>query len=223
MREDRDLTPESAATKLGGALLEAGKTKEALKILTRAVADNPSSELAIDLLSQALENANGDAMPPAIDALRQAVFANPDNESIVQLLARTIVRTGKIDDAVKVLKTAVANARNRNKFSASKLQVAVGDIFAESNRTDEAILAYEEALKIRGIEKNKAVAPGDKDFASRVIRKMVETLKKAGRIDEANLLLRNSRSILGGDIAIFKGFVKLFREVGDDPEALKVV
>ena len=50
-----DLSPENAAVKLGDALIKAGKSGEAVEILSRTIADNPDNLLAIDFLRQAIQ------------------------------------------------------------------------------------------------------------------------------------------------------------------------
>ena len=192
MGVDGDLSPERAATKLGAALVEDGRTKEALGVLTRAVADSPANNKAIDLLGQAINGVDGRSLSPAIEALRQAVFANPGNQSLIHLLAETIAKTGEIEGAVRVLRDALSKP-GKNKYSASRYQMAIGDIFAGSNRTDAAIAAYRKALAIRGIKDKTSSAFDDKDFAIRVINKMVKALRKANRGAEAEKLLRDSR------------------------------
>ncbi|MEZ5346034.1 MAG: tetratricopeptide repeat protein [Pyrinomonadaceae bacterium] len=224
MRSDGELTPESASTKLGGALLESGKSQEALEILTRAISDDPANAEALDLLSQALENADSKSLPSAIEALRQAVFANPDNQSLVQMLADTLAKNEQPDDAIRVLQDAIEKSGSTNKYSASKFQLAIGDIFADSNRTDEAIAAYKKALAIRGIQKDAGVAADDKDFAIRVINKMVTALRKANRGPEAEQLLNDSRGLFGkNDTEIEKQRIDLLIDSGKKEAALKAV
>ncbi len=224
MRNDGELMPESASTKLGGALLESGKPQEALEILTRAISDDPENAEALDLLSQALENADSKYLPSAIEALRQAVFANPSNQSFVQMLADTLAKSGQADDAIRVLEDAIDKSGETNKYSASKFQLAIGDIFAESNRTDEAIAAYKKALAIRGIQKDSGIAADDKDFAIRVINKMVNALRKANRGSEAERLLNDSRELFGrNDTEIEKQRIDLLIDLGKKEEALQAV
>jgi len=225
MQHDGDLSPQAAATKLGEVLLQVKKNDEALKVLTRAVSDNPGNRKAISLLTLALENADNKALASPIEALRQAVFANPTNRSLVELLARTITRTGKIDAAIKVLRLAVNRSYEKNKFSASNLEIVVGDIFAESNRVDESISAYHRALGIRGIKLDRLEKDDEKkDFAYRVIDKIVMLLKKSDRNDEAKQLLKNSILFFGdSDVRLSKLRIRLLRDIGKAREALREV
>ena len=219
-----DISPENATPKLGIALLEAGKNKEALKILNQAIADDPRDPLTIDLLRNALDNASEDSLEPSISALRQAVFANSESEVLVVLLAQTIARTGEIEDAAKVIENAVEKSGKKDAKSASDLQVAVGDIYADSKQVNKAIAAYEKALKIRGVEKNKLVAATNKDFALRVFGKMIQALKRANRMDEAKTLIESSRPLFGKDsLDLNKEHINLLRETGREKEALEMI
>lgn len=199
MRRNDDLSPKAAAVKLGETLLSAGRNKEALKVLTRAVSNSPGNAKAIALLIRTLEITDTKSLSSTIEALRQAVFVNPYKRSLVESLARTIAKTGQIDEAIRVLRNAVDKSTERNKFLASNLQVAIGDMFAEYERTDEAILAYQKALSIRGIEGGKRFKDDSKDFARRVLNKMVLVLKKSNRADEAETLLKNYLPIFSSE------------------------
>ncbi len=222
--EGGGLSAEKAATKLGAALLEAGENDEALEVLTRAVSDRPKNSAALDLLERALENAEGKSLISAISALRQAVYANPDNQGLVHLLAETIVKSGEVDSAVRVLSSAVEKAVGKNRYSASKYQLAIGDIFAESNRTDEAMAAYRKALSIRGIKNGETAPDDDLDFAKRVIDRMVRALRRANRGAEAERLLQDSKLLWGKNtVDLDKQRIDLLFSIGKKKEALQTV
>lgn len=224
MQQDGNLSPSAAAVRLGEVLLEVGKNSEAQEVLTRAVAESPRDGKAIALLTQVLATAKKESLASPIEALRQAVFANPGNRSLVELLAQTLARTGRIDDAIRVLRTAVGRSLEKNRLSASNLQVAVGDIFAQSNRVDEAISAYRRALEIRGITSDRRILDDNKDFAIRVISKMVRTLKKVNRENEAELLIRNFTPLFGGDdVQLGRLKINLLLEIGKHRAALSEV
>ncbi|HEX8637152.1 MAG TPA: tetratricopeptide repeat protein, partial [Pyrinomonadaceae bacterium] len=101
-----DLSPESAALKLGEAYLKSGKTREATEIFSRAVADDPENAAAVEMLRRSLESGDAGAAATAVESLQQAVFANPENPALIVLLAQTQARAGRIDEANKVLQTA---------------------------------------------------------------------------------------------------------------------
>lgn len=224
MAQDGDLTPESAAYKLGEALLEAGKNVEALSILTRAVSDSPENLEVVELLSLALENADSKSLSPAIEALRQAVFSNPDNLSLNQLLAQTIARSGKVDDAAKFLIEAANKFLLKDKNTAASFQVSLGDIYTEANRTDEAIAIYKKALQTRGIVQQELANSDDRDFAFLVINKMITTYKKAKRFEDAKIIVDTYRKLFGkDDLSLDKEFIGILRENGKKDYALTTI
>lgn len=222
--QDGELTSENASLKLGEALLETGQNEEALSILTLAVSDSPENLEAVELLSQALENVKGESLGPAIEALRQAVYANPGNLSLSQILAQTLARSGKIDDAAKILTESVKKYQKEDKNTAADFQVTLADVYAESNRTNEAINSYKDALKIRGINKNEITTDDDRDFAFTVINKMVDLYKKDNRFDEAKYLIETSRSLFGDDdTSLDREYIDLLRQNGKKDEALQAI
>jgi tetratricopeptide (TPR) repeat protein len=98
------LSPETASMKLGSALLKAGRTREASETLSALIADDPGNTSALDLLREALENANPETGAIALESLKQAVFANPENLSLVELLAQLEAKSGRLDDAIQLLR-----------------------------------------------------------------------------------------------------------------------
>lgn len=143
-----DLSPETASLKLGGAYLTGGKTREAVEIFSRAVADNPDNAGAVEMLRLSLESGDAGAAAIAVESLQQAVFANPENPALIVLLAQTQARAGRFDEASKVLQTASARVAESDRVSAGNLQIALGDLMAKAKRTDEAVAAYQKSLNV---------------------------------------------------------------------------
>lgn len=224
MGTQEELSPEAASLKLGEALIESGETKEAVEILSRSVADDPDNLQAIELLREAIDAADGNAAATAIQALQQAVFANPDNTSLIILLAQVQTRTGKIDDAAKVLRDATLKLADKDKSSAANLQVTLGDIYFGANRFDEAIAVYQNALAVRGVANDELVGEADRDFAIRVYDKMISTFKKANRPNDAKALIERARTLFGNkDLFAEKQMISFYRETGKKNEALQAV
>ena len=190
------LAPESASLKLGEALTKAGQTREAVELLSLSVADEPDNQEAIDLLSEAVKTADESASAVAVESLKQAVYANPGNTSLIVLLAKVQAKAGKTDDAAKVLQNASSELTAKDENSAANLQTVLGDIFLEKNRYEEAVTAYQSALTIRGIGETEAVAPDRRDFAIRIFDKIIETYKKANRPNEAKAVIDRARLVL---------------------------
>ena len=134
MGERADLSPEGATVKYGQALLESGETREAIGVLSRAAADNSENEEAVKQLRRAVESANADEAATAIPALQQAVYANPENVSLVEILTKLQIRTGKKAEALQTVRTL--RARNQDNYSLLRLEAK---ILADGGKTDEAV------------------------------------------------------------------------------------
>lgn len=218
-----NLAPENAAVKLGEALIQNNEYTEAVEILSRTIADSPENLEAIDLLRQAIQNGDGKSSNATLESLQQAVFANPTNPVLVALLADVQARSGKTDDAVKTIKSSIA-ASSTDKTSIANLQVALGDIYVQANRSNEAISAYEDSLKTFGISSAALTTEDEREFATKVFEKMINAYKSAGRVNEARAVIERARVVLGNsELFSDKQLVNLFRETGKKNEALQAV
>jgi tetratricopeptide (TPR) repeat protein len=221
---EETLTPDRATVKLGSALIAVRREKEAVEILSRAIADNPQNDEAIELLRQALESTDAGNSAVAIESLQQAVFANPENISLIQFLAQIQADGGRVGEAAKTLREAAAKIEPTNKNAAAALQIKLGDIYAESDRHDEAIAAYQNALLLRGIEKGNVVSDDARDFAINVYDKIIRIYKNTNRTAEAKTFIENSRPVFGDDdLFADRQIIEMFRETGKKQEALQAV
>lgn len=219
-----ELSPENASVKLGGALLDAGEIAEAVGILSRAVADNPENEQAIGLLREAIENADARTSATAEQPLIEAVFANPENASLVVLLAQTEARAGRIDEAAKVLRDSSTKLGAKNKIAAANLQIVLGDIFAGAERYGDAAAVYENALTTRGIADTSVIREDERDFAVRVFEKMIQNFKRAERLNDAKIVIERARRLFGKtDLFPDKQLITFYRETGKTTDALQTV
>jgi len=224
MGGDGNLSPESATLKLGTALLRTGKSKEALELFSQVVADDPENNEAIESLREAVNSVDATSAALAIESLRQAVFANPTNLTLITFLAEIQIRAGKIDDAAKTLRDSSTRLADSDKFAAASLQVALGDIFVKSKRTDDAVKAYQAALKVRGIEDSEPVTDSDRDFTVGVFEKIIQTYKNANRPNEAKSAIEKARQLLGkDDLFADRQMISFYREAGKKAEALESV
>ncbi len=106
MGNQETLTPDNASVKLGSALIEAGRSKEAVEILSRAIADDPENVQSIELLRKALESADTNTAAAAVESLRQALFANPENIVLVRLLSDIYRVSGSRQEALQIIRAA---------------------------------------------------------------------------------------------------------------------
>ena len=218
-----ELSPETASLKLGEALINTGETGEAVDILSRAIADNPESEQSIELLRQALETTDGSSVVKAISALQQAVNANPDNISLMIVLAKSQARTGKIEDASNFLLAQAARIGQKDGVSSAVLQVALGDIYLTAERFSEAINAYQNALKVFGVNNNDPVAENEREFSRSVNEKMIIAYKKANRFQDAVQTIRALRAKNIFDASLLRLEATTLTESGKVDEAVTLM
>lgn len=224
MGGDGNLLPESANLKLGSALLKAGKNKEALEIFSQAVADDPENTEAIEKLREVVVSVDSASAALSIESLQQAVFANPTNLTLITFLAEVQTKAGKIEDAAKLLRDTSARLAENDKFAAANLQVALGDIYVKAKKIDDAVKAYQTALKVRGIEENEPVTDSDRDFTIVVFEKIIQTYKNASRHDDAKNAIEKARRLLGKtDLFADRQTISFYREAGKKNEALAAV
>lgn len=219
-----DLSPEFASLKLGSALIKANQTGEAIEILSRAVADDPENTEAVDLLKQAVDSGAISASEATLEALQQAVFANPSNIALIKMLAQAQARAGKIYDAVRSLNSSISSLIDTDKASAADLQVYIGDLYTEANRTDEAAVAYNQALKINGVDKGELITEEDREFATSVFGKLIQNYKNADRINDAKTIIERARALLDkSDLFADRQLISLMRETGNGLNALQTI
>ncbi len=220
----QDLAPENASLRLGKALLKANRDKEALEVISRKIADDPENEEAVELLKQVLEKTGKESTGQVIQALQQAVFANPTNLSLVEVLAGIQSRTGRFDDAIKTIQNTIDKLDKTEKLSIARLQYSLGEIYAGVGRDREAVAAYEAALNTQGIGETPVNDEGDRFFATQVISSIVQLHKNSQRFEDARAMIERSRAIFGKDDPFADlQLLKLLRDTGRKAEALKTV
>jgi tetratricopeptide (TPR) repeat protein len=215
------LASDNASLKLGTVLLKAGRTREAIETLSILIADDPDNFTAVDLLREALESSGPESAGIAIEALKQAVYANPSNVSMITLLAQVQAKSGRVDDAAKLLRDSSGKLMGTDRPSASVLQVSLGDIFARADRIPEALASYDAAFAARGLTEGDLLADDEKEFAMHVFTKMIQLLKNANRIEDAKAAIGRARKMLGNDeLFADREMISLLRESGSRAEAL---
>ncbi|HYX41959.1 MAG TPA: tetratricopeptide repeat protein, partial [Pyrinomonadaceae bacterium] len=219
--QGRDLTPDAAAARLGEALLRAGHTAEALGAIRTALAASPENVRYLELLSQAISAGGVDSS--ALDDLKRMIVANPANAAAVSLLAQTQARAGQVDEAVATLRAGINN-RKTGEREKNLLINQLADTLADALRYQEAIQAYEDVLKARGIADQPLTADSDKQTASRLLTSIINLQRQAGRTDDALAAIARLRRLLGPDDpqADFQQ-AQLLREEGKRKEALDLI
>lgn len=218
------LSTETASLKLAGALKKQGETREAIAILSQLVADDADNPEAIELLGETIETADTAAALTAVESLQQAVYANPSNSTLISMLAQIQARSGKIDDAARVLRDSAAKLSENDKIASANLQVSLGDLFAGANRVNESAAAYQTALSARGIEASEPATDEQREFAVAVFEKMIRLYKNANRPNDVRTVIERARKVLGkDDLFADRQLISFYRETGKKPEALEAV
>jgi tetratricopeptide (TPR) repeat protein len=218
---NRELSPDAAAARLGEALLDAGRAPEALAAIRRAIALNPESREYSELLAQAIE-AGGIDDKLAINELQRMIAADPSNTTTVELLARVQARAGNLDDAAATLRAAI-NRQTKGERERQLLRTSLAQLYLDALRYTEAIAVYEEQLKERGIGDAPLTTDEDKLAAARILQRIIEVYKKAGRPVDAAATIERMRRLLGKDDPTPDEQQILFlREEGKKTEALQV-
>jgi tetratricopeptide (TPR) repeat protein len=218
---NRELSPDAAAARLGEALLDAGRAAEALAAIRRAIALNPESREYSELLAQAIE-AGGIDDKLAIAELQRMIAADPSNTTTVELLARVQARAGNLDDAAATLRAAITR-QAKGERERQLLRTALAQLYLDALRYTDAVAVYEEQLKERGIGDAPLTTDEDKLAAARLLQRMIDVYKKAGRASDAAATIERMRRLLGKDDPTPDEQQILFlREEGKKTEALQV-
>ncbi|MDQ3907090.1 MAG: tetratricopeptide repeat protein, partial [Acidobacteriota bacterium] len=213
-----ELTTEAALSHLAGALLRAGRTQEAITTIRQALAADPGNHEYLELLSEAASK-SGD--PNAvIDELKRLADANPADAEAANALAQAQARAGKTDAAAATLRAAIARADKDDK-TREALTVALAGVLADALRYDEAVAAYNDLLKSRGVADAPLVADSDKQFASKYLEEIIRLQRQAGRDQDALATVARMRRLFGANDLMAEFYsIDLLREQGKRDEAL---
>ena len=218
------LSPESATLQLASTLIKSGRSRDAIEVIGQMVADDPENADALDLLKEAVETSESDVGTEAIDALRQAVYANPNNTALIDLLAHSQFRTGRIDEAVSILQSAITRLSETDSSSAASLTLSLGDIYFGAERYDDALKAFDSALAIRGIRYSSPAAAADRDLVLQIFERIIRTYKAGNRQSSIPVFLQRVQKVLGADdLFVVREKVAYLRELGDKAGALEAV
>ncbi|HEX8844636.1 MAG TPA: tetratricopeptide repeat protein [Pyrinomonadaceae bacterium] len=218
----RELTPAAAAARLGEGLLGAGRTAEALAAIRRAIALDADNKEYAELFNQVIE-AGGVDDKLAIAELQRMAAADPTNTSTVGLLARVQARAGRVDDAAATLRAAI-NRQPKGDREQQLLRTSLAQLYVDSQRYADAVAVYEEQLKERGIGNAPLTTDEEKDAATRILRRMIEVYKRAGRASEAAATIERMRRLLGKDDSTAdEEQIEFLRSQGKRTEALQLI
>ncbi|HWS99022.1 MAG TPA: tetratricopeptide repeat protein [Pyrinomonadaceae bacterium] len=218
----RELTPDSAYARIGEAQLKAGRPAEALAAVRRAITLNPENGEYAELLAQMVE-AGGLDDQVAIGELQRMVAADPANVATAELLARVQARAGRVDDAATTLRAAIAG-QPKGEREQQMLRTTLAQLYSDAGRTADAIGVYEEQLKDRGVAEGPLDTDEEKLVAGRILQRMIEVYKRAGRTSDVAATIERMRRLLDKDDPTPDAqHIQFLREQGKRTEALEAV
>jgi len=221
-----DISPETAAVRLGRALIKSNRIQEAIEILSPIAADQPENGDLLDALRDAVMMAEPDVAAKAISALEQAAMANPYNYPVVEAFIGVQLFVGRPLDAVNRLKTIIANlqASEKDKKQLTPYYLKLGESYLEAENLNEAIEAYEEALKINNLYNSQATTENDVYLAERIFSYIISAYKVFGRYTEAKVAIERARLVLGASNPFpDKQMISILVETGKKQEALQTI
>jgi predicted Zn-dependent protease len=219
----RDLTPDAAAARLGEALIRAGRPREAVAAIRRALSLSPQNGSYEELLSKAIEAMSGGDAEAVVSELKSMAAAEPQNTTAPILLARVQARAGRVDEAVQTLRAAISRHPESDKENITALRFALAQTNADALRYADAVAAYEEVLKLQGITDNAPVTDDNsKRLAGELLRRIIALHKSAGKSNEAIATIERMRRLLGSDDPTIElENIQLLRDLGKRREALQ--
>ena len=138
-------------SQLAHAHTQLGEHAQAVAVLTTAVQNDPLSAPALNSLGYTLAE-RGERLPEAIAYIERALKVDPENPSYIDSLGWALFKNGRFDEAEPQLRKA-ADALPDN----SVIQEHFGDVLAQRGKFQEAIAAWERALKGDGEDVDKSL------------------------------------------------------------------
>lgn len=218
------LTTDVAAARLGEAYLQSGKHSDAIAALSRAIYLNPDEEGYIELLVEVFDE-SGDSSSGTITEIKRLVATNPANVKLAKLLAQTLSRAGKTEEAIKTIQDALSKFEDDGDSNeAFSLQLLLGETYTNVFREREAIAAYEEILKKNQLETKARLDEEERQTVELVFPRIVSLQKNLDNFKEAEVTISRMRKVLGAeDSSADEESIELLRDQGKRTEALQAI
>lgn len=142
----------------------AGREPDAERVLRQILSEEPNHANALNHLGYMLA-VRGDRLDEAIELVRRALAADPENGAYLDSLGWAYFKRGDLDEAEKYL-SAAAERLPRN----AEVQDHLGDLYARRGRWQEAIAAWTRALEGDGADVNREAIQKKIDDARRRAR-----------------------------------------------------
>lgn len=174
-----DLDPRSADAvyNLGLALLHNNQAQAALDALDKHPAETADYFALRGIVLNALNRE-----PEAVKPLRRAVALDPNNPDSLYDLAVTLAKTGADAEA-----SALLNQGRRRFPKVAKIHAASGMMLYAAGQNDQAVQAYEEAVRLEPDAADLFAALGDAYDATGKLAKAEGAYARSLRIEPANV------------------------------------
>jgi tetratricopeptide (TPR) repeat protein len=141
---------DNLAMKLGAVFEEGGQVEEAEKAFRGILQRDPLHAPALNYLGYMLAD-RGLRLPEAVTLIERALKVDPENPSYLDSLGWALFKQGKVDEAEAPLRKAAGALTTQ-----SVIQDHLGDVLSQRGKTEEAIAAWERALKgdLEGIDRS---------------------------------------------------------------------
>jgi tetratricopeptide (TPR) repeat protein len=144
---------------------DAGRNPDAEKALRQLLAVEPANANALNYLGYILA-LRGDRLDEAIDLVRKALVAEPNNGAFLDSLGWAYFRKGELEEAEKYLGQAASRMPDN-----SEVQDHLGDVLAKRGRLSDAVAAWTRALEGDGGDVDRAAIQKKIDDARSQLRR----------------------------------------------------
>ncbi len=193
-----DSTNVDALLILGQSLLRTGRAAEAvdafrqLRVATEAAPPAARNALTIEFADALMQAGR---YQEAIEAAKGVLAVEPRNVRAIRVLSDAERRSGKREQAVKTLESALVG---QDVSESLELVFALAETFEELERYDRAIETYEEAFVVL-VNPDGTVAANDRNNASVILRRIATAHRFAGRPEKVTETYDRMRKVLGPD------------------------
>ncbi len=202
--------------KLSQALLYSGQTAEAIEVLRELLEEN-GNNLRLTL-SYAEALMRGGRYAEAEQQVQRVLSVRPNYPEALSILAQVQRRSGRREEAVKTLRQALDG---QDVTETLPQQYALAETLVELGRIEEAVAAYEAALRSVSNPDN-SVSESQRERAELLLMRIAAAYKAAGKQDQELATYARMRRLLGADSTLADLLeIESLRSEGRYEEALK--
>ncbi len=201
---------------LSQALLYAGQTAEAIDVLKELLEENGNNLRLILSYAEALMR--GGRYAEAEQQVQRVLSERPNHPEALSILAQVQRRSGRREEAVKTLRQALSG---QDVTETLAQQYALAETLVELGRTEEAVAAYESALRSVSNPDN-SVSESQRERAELILMRIASAYKAAGKPDRELATYDRMRRLLGSESTLADLLlIESLRSEGKHEEALK--